>query len=83
MTHQKNLALYSDTERELWEQVEEVIEGEYGSDAREGEVAAQAFAAYLGTDGPLDGNECPICGEQAETVPYHIRDAHGEEASNA
>jgi len=50
----KGLALYSDVERKLWQQVEQKARQEHNAqNAREGEIAAQVFAQYLGTEGPL------------------------------
>jgi hypothetical protein len=53
---EKMLALYTEQEAELWKQAEAVIRDDCGAeDAREGEVLAEALAAYLGQDSPLEG----------------------------
>jgi hypothetical protein len=52
---EKMLALYSEEEVELWEQAEPAIREDHDADdAREGEVLAEALAAYIGQDSPLE-----------------------------
>jgi len=78
---QKSVALYTDGEKDLWQQVEQTIRQEFDSEqAREGEIAAQAFAAYLGTSGPLEvDKECPWCNEYVNQLSRHIRQNHDSE----
>lgn len=53
----KMVPLYKDElEMELWESAESVAREEHDAkDVREGKVLGQIAAAYLGIDGPLNG----------------------------
>jgi hypothetical protein len=51
----KGIALYSERESQLWNDVEQAVSDEYDTEyAREGEIAAQVFAEYVGAEGPLE-----------------------------
>jgi len=80
----KCLSLYSESEVELWEQVETAVRNDHDAhDAREGEVLGQALACYLGTDGPLDRDtKCPLCGELVNPLSNHIEDTHDSQEIN-
>lgn len=57
--HRKMLAVHRDeAEFELWEQAKRTVEREVPvENPREGEVLGQIAAAYIGTDGPLEGGD--------------------------
>lgn len=50
---EKGIALYSDTERDLWERAEAKVRQDMGRSAREGEVLAKICAEYLGEEKPF------------------------------
>jgi predicted oxidoreductase (fatty acid repression mutant protein) len=55
---EKGIALYTKRESQLWDCVEKTLREKYNANqAREGEVAAQAFAEIVGEKGPLDGGK--------------------------
>jgi len=53
-SERRAINLYRPNTLALWAQVEEAVRDEYDADsATQGELAAQAFADWLGTSGPL------------------------------
>lgn len=70
--------LYRDRTKELWHRAERKVREEHDADdVSKGEVAAQAFAIFLGVSGPLDSgkHECPVCGERV-SLPTHLPKEH-------
>jgi len=51
----KSVNLYREQPLEMWDHVERAIREKYDvSEATQGEIAAQAWAEWLGQSGPLD-----------------------------